>query len=782
MKVMKAIKYFSFGLLSVFALSACSDQFLQDKKNYDNATTDIYNYISGCNGRVNDIYGWCLPQPGDLTTGQNYLSVSTGSNDMASKCTEEYHGFSDFVNPEIELTSMSTTNAVPDFFMGSNNNIQTSVYGRIRNINDCIKGIQGGSISDEDKQLLLGQVYFFRAWCYYNLVKWYGGVPIVTDVLDPVESSFTPRSTTKECINFILEDLDRAASMLKGKVWSGSDYGRVTAGTALALKGRVLLLWASPLFNRAGDPDRWTKAYDEMKADLPEIQSYGYGLYTSGSDVNGSDFAKQFLVVSGNPEAVFVTLHNNVASNDGLDNQRNNPWERGIRPANTGGGGKNAGLALVEMFPMKDGKMANLNTLTPLSKAGARSYANTYSLLERSQYAYDETAPYMNRDPRFYRTFAFPGFRWAFNGDATQRDSHNPSYNGGKDYVLWNYKWYVDESEAGNPESGNSYSADNLYTSNVGIYVRKKSDDLDLGTQLYNYEPLATKGAGPFFSQAPLIELRYTEVLMNLAEAACMAGHMDEAVTILQQIRARVGYEAVNNFGLQTNLSSDKAACMSAILYERQIEFAYEGKRFDDMRRWMLFDGGAVVPAGAPASWALSDKGAGWGTNTCTWLGFTQMNGQRRERVEFRTGNQYGVGTTLWYGDPLIKDAINTEAAAYIIDHPTVKLEEAKQMPEVIYAAAAKCRPAGVDFRQTDIDTQLANLKAWYNTNLVPQYKNGDGQDSQHNLEYITFRPQYYFLGLNSGAQNSNKGLPQTIGWQDYNNGGAAGTFDPLAE
>jgi hypothetical protein len=225
---------------------------------------------------------------------------------------------------------------------------------------------------------------------------------------------------------------------------------------------------------------------------------------------------------------------------------------------------------------------------------------------------------------------------------------------------------------------------------------------------------------------------------------------MDEAVTILQQIRARVGYTAANNYGLQANLTSDKAACMSAILYERQIEFAYEGKRFDDMRRWMLFDGGDVLPAGAPASWKLSDKGAGWGTNTCTWLGFTQMNGQRRERVEFRTGNQFGAGTSQWDGDPLVKAGVE--------------------------------RPAGVDFRETDINTQLTTMKTWYNTNLVTQYKNGDGTDSNHNLEYINFRPKYYLLGLSYGAQDSNKGLPQTIGWQDSNNGGAPGTFDPLAE
>ena len=725
------IKYISMGLVAVMGLASCSDEFLEDKKNYDNVNAGIYDYESGCRGRVNDLYGWCLPTTADL----NWKYPSMGNADEAAKSTEEYTGFSNFVNPEIELTSMSGTNSVPDWFMAQQNNIQEAVYGRIRNINDVIRGISEGSLDEKTKEPLLGQAYFFRAWCYYNLVKWYGGVPIVTEVLDPVESSFTPRSSAKACFEFILGDLDKAATMLRSATinggWSGSDWGRVTTGTALALKGRLLLLWASPLFNRSNDPARWTEAYNQMKADLADIQSCGYGLYKSSSNVNGSDFALQFLQSTKNPEAVFVTLYNNIANDDGLDNQKNNSWERGIRPANTGGGGKGASLMMVQMFPMADGKIP----------AGT----GTYSKLETSQYSYDNDAPFMNRDPRFYRTFAFPGFRWAYNGDASLRDAHNPS--DGKNYVLWNYVWYTDLSEAGDPTNGNSYAADNLLSSKRGIYVRKKSDDLDVNpSALYNYEATYSKGAAPFFSAAPLIELRYAEVLLNLAEVACGAGDMAYAVDLLKQIRERAGYTADNNYGLQDNLAGDQAACMSAILYERQIELAYEGKRFDDMRRWMLFDGGAEQVAGAPQTWTLT----GWGGNTCTWLGFKKFNGQRRENIEFRTADKYGVGTTQWDGDPLL--------------------------------AAGTTRPAGVNFSKGDLNEQLTELKAWYAENLVVTEKRGDAYDSQKNLEYIKFRPKYYFLGLSSGAQSANKGLPQTIGWEDYNNGGAAGTFDPFAE
>ena len=731
----RTIQYISCAVIAAGFLASCSDSFLEEKRNYDNVNADIYNYYSGANGRLNDIYSWSLPTA-NVTDGTLWKYPSAGSNDVLSKCTEEYSGFGMFVNPEAELTSTGTGNAVPDWFMGTQSNIQESVYGRIRNINDCIQGIQGGTLSDEEKNILLGQCYFFRAWCYLNLVKWYGGVPLVTETQDPVEESVTPRSSARECFEFILTDLDNAARMLAARTmkggWSGSDYGRVTTGTCLAVKGRALLLWASPLFNRGNDASRWQQAYTQMKAELDSINACGYGLYHTGNNVNASDFAAMFCQTGRNPEAVFVTLYNNI-SGDGLDTQKNNDWERGIRPKNATGSGKNASAMLIDMFPMADGKR-------PAS-------CQTYTKLESSDSVYDAEVPFVGRDPRFYRTFAFPGFRWAYSGDATEADSHNPSYNTGRDYILWNYVWYTDLNDQGNAESGNSYGADNLLSSKQGIYVRKRSDDFDV-----NQSPLYTwdgtwKNGGFAFSGAQFIELRYAEVLLNLAEAACGAGQMGEAVEYLKQIRARAGYTAENNYGLQANLASDQATCMSAILYERQIELAYEGKRFDDLRRWMLFDGGAASADGAPATWKLT----GWGGNTCTWLGFKPMNGQRRENMEYRVADKFGVGGTTYDSDPLLKEIPQAERDA-----------------------------VAVDLRQ-ELGPQLATLATWYKQNLVRKLKKGDARDANHVDETIKFFPKYYFLGLATSAASANKSLPQTIGWGDYNNGGSNGTFDPLA-
>lgn len=731
----RIINLFGIGLVSALALTSCSDEFLEDKKSYDKVSGDLYNTYEGCELRIDDIYSWCLPT---TNSKANWRYPSSGQKDDMSQSTEEYPGFSLFVDPETEITTMQGN--APDYFYGSFGNIQANTYGHIRLINDAIQGISASNgITDAEKDKLLGQAYFFRAWRYYCLVKMYGGVPIVTDLLDPSSSEGSVRNTTKECIEFICSDLDKAAKMLaastmNGSGFTGNDYGRVTTGTALALKGRVLLLWASPLFNRKNDQTRWTNAYTQMKEELDSINQCGYGLFTSGNNVNGSTFAMMFNQVGRNPEAVFFTLYNNK---EGDDIGQNSDWERYIRPSNlTGSGGLIPSAMLIDMFPMADGKR-------PAS-------ADTYTKLDPSSYNYEKEYPFMNRDPRFYRTFVFPGFRWAYSGSddiLLGEEPNTPVYNSGRDFELWNYGWYADETKINDEESGYEYGADNLLGNGKGVYVRKRSDDYDINNNpLYTW---AKTDNGSCFARSaqPYIELRYAEVLLNLAEVACGAGDMAYAVSLLQQIRARAGYTAENNYGLQADLASDQAKCMSAIIYERQIELAYEGKRFDDMRRWMLFDGGAVKVDGAPNSWTLE----GWGGNTCTWLGFKPLNGQRRENIEFRVADSFGVGgTTAADGDDPLKKA-----------------------------GVERC-PA-VDLRQ-DLAPQLETLKTWYKANLVRKDWKGDSWSSNKVKLYIKFLPKYYLMGIPRGAQSNMKSAAQTIGWDDYNNGGAPGTFDPLAE
>ena len=94
---------------------------------------------------------------------------------------------------------------------------------------------------------------------------------------------------------------------------------------------------------------------------------------------------------------------------------------------------------------------------------------------------------------------------------------------------MWNYVWYANESDRDNEEasSSNTYGADNLLTNAKGFYICKRSDDLDVNS---NARYKFSQANGFKFSGSPYLEIRYAEVLLNYAEAACGAGEMGVAV------------------------------------------------------------------------------------------------------------------------------------------------------------------------------------------------------------------------------------------------------------
>ncbi|MDR1716782.1 MAG: RagB/SusD family nutrient uptake outer membrane protein [Prevotella sp.] len=723
---MKNINKFIFSaLLIVISLlwAGCSDTFLEEKTNYSNLTPEIYNDYTGALRRVDDIYLRMLPNAND---GLTYRSPSGGKSDIQSQSTEEFTGLSNFVHPDVTITSSS--NLTDWFYVSSATS--NSPWGEIRNCNDVIAGISGGTLSDDQKNELLGQVYFFRAWQYYLLVKVYGGVPIidkvqVTDVSE-AQNLTVPRATTRECIDFICSDLETAYNMLP-YTWGSSNFGRVTKGAAYALAGRARLLYASPLFNRSDNKDRWQAAYDANKKAIEALTSGGFGLaYLDAPGINAAGWSKIFSDYNS-PEAVFVTLYNKVHDDDAANEiYRNNRREQGLRPSNASGVTSNTGMSanalMVDLFPMADGKRPT----------------------EVGQYNYNSLKFYENRDPRFYRTFAFPGIYWRFEGNPLAWQGTIPSnavYNG-SNYVLWNYSWYGDATKQADPNIS-GFGADMLGQNYRGVYIRKRSNDFDMTTPtptcLYRWPATASENRQGAFGEGamPHMEIRYAEVLLNFAEAACGIGNYAEAVQVLKDIRKRAGYtNETENYGLDASLSGDRGKLFGAILYERQIEFAYEGKRFDDMRRWLLWDGGGNFNNvnGAPSSWTLT----GFNGNTCTYLGVEPFNGKRRDNIELCAK---ATATEASNSDPILAN-----------------------------------RPAPLDLKN-DLSAQFSNLSNFYDSYLIRKTRIGDELN-----KVVTFLPKYYFIGLTNGAQTNNITLKQTIGWGDATQGNANGTFDPLAE
>lgn len=476
------------AILSIVILITTSCQDVLDKRDLTKIDDTIWDKYESANSYVTNLYN------------ENMPSFSMNTNRGATD--EGYSSVEETLKLMYGLYLEEDINVAPLF------NLDT--YRGIRAINIGIDGLKRGAISDEDRELLLGQVLFFRAWQYWELVKLYGGVPIVLTPQDPFfDKMDIARSTTKNSIEAIVNDLDKAIEYLPSNWTMGEDQGRITKGAAAAFKGRVLLSWASPMFNPENKQDRWEAAYEANKYAKDILDEADYGLHPN--------FEELFIISPmENPEAIMYKAYRS-----NTDSYKNS-WEATIRPPSGGG---NMGAAptwnLVKAFPMKNGKWITDNSS-----------------------GYDSTQFWLNRDSRFYATIGYNGSQWEMAG----RDLD----------VLWTFS---------------QYRGENQRTPATGFYTKKASNP---EVSVENTSNTSTAW----------IEIRYAEVLLNLAEAANEVNKKEEAIQLLGLIRERAGIDADDNYGIG-DISNDLLT--ELIINERRVEFAYENKRYWDLRRRKMY-------------------------------------------------------------------------------------------------------------------------------------------------------------------------------------------------
>jgi len=653
-------KILFFIVFTVIITTSCKKSFLEDMKSFDKYDESAFTNEVLTGQYIDRLYNYYFaayrsPVQAETTLGSY--------DDSKTKNTEEIGGtVGNYINPNKNLQLASEADA---YYGGAlTASVANTPYTRIRFCNFLLEKIDGVGqvLSEPFRKTSRGQMYYLRGLQYYNLVRTYGGVPIVTTVSDASntdESIRTPRSTATECFAQIIKDFDSAAALLPA-IWSspGTNYGRITKVTALAMKSRVLLTAASPLFNTDWDNSgsaKWQAALDAgLQAEIA-LTAAGYGLYGN----TAKEWAELAYVNdnSFNKEAIFALLLSNTpTSSVGY----NNSWENAVRPKDhNGGGGISVPKAMLDLFPLADGSRPTQ----------ANGYVDTFF--------------FEKRDPRFYRTFAFSGSKWGIKTNANK--------------TSFFYRWRPSATGTA------VYFASNQTTSPA--VVRKMSNPVADTTALA-------------FSGTDIIEYRYAELLLNIAECYAAKGDVGNCITYLGKIRARVGIPSANNYGIG-NLASKNAA-IEACLYERRVELAYEGKRYWDIQRWLLYDGVSSTNTTA---------------NTCTKLGIAPINGTNR------TG-YYWQGKNFTSSDPL-----TAADRAILID------------------------PDAANFA-----TEIAKLKTLYQNKLVmtplDQALDRDGTTPVN----ILFRPNYYLSGLSATVLSFNPWLLQTVGWLDYN--GAPGTFN----
>jgi len=440
---------------------------------------------------------------------------------------------------------------------GGNNDM----YSKIRHANLALENLPVATFNDKPlNERLQGEAHFLRGFFYFQLIRYYGGVPIIPRSYGLGEDYMATRNTWEECVNYIIKDCDSAALLLNGKTMA---VGRATYLGALALKARLLLYAASDLhdmptakakstiINGFSKPEllgyvsgdrtaRWTAARTAAKAVMDASAGKGYkfnlvapataadakknyislamGGYSKASDADaaaGSEilFGRYWTSAKDEYAGMYVGLANGP---NGYNNWAGNtPIQQ-----------------LVDDYEMMDG--TKFDWTNPVQKA----------------------KPYENRDPRFYASILYDGADWKPRGGTL--DPANQIQSGKYDKGGGVYSPGLD-TRAGPVENWNG--------SWTGYYVRKFID------------PDPSIRDNTTRQVIPWPYFRYTEAVFNYVEACIELGDEPEARAWLNKIRFRAGMPAISDVG---------AALKDRYRNERRIEMVYEDQRYHDCRRWMI--------------------------------------------------------------------------------------------------------------------------------------------------------------------------------------------------
>ena len=425
-------------------------------------------------------------------------------------------------------------------------------YDGIHRVNTFIRSVKGmrGIITDEQINEYVAEAKFLRAMFYFSLTDLFGGVPYYdesTNVNEEFMNLKQPRSSLEEVRAHILEDLDEAIKYLPVE-HAASEYGRATKGAAYALRGKVHLY-----------DKEWQSAINDFEEIVyNKSNNYGYAL--------DDDYARVFKLYNGakSPETVFsIQNKSGVGTEYGMQIQA----LMGCRGA-YGSCWNNTvpSTQLVDMYEFKDGRPFNwdeifpgYNAMTPEQRKELLSVemdgSGTIVGLREADTAKILSA-YTCRDPRLMATVIVPYSHYMGNiGRTTNVD----------------LIFALDHNLAGNANGGTIQNNAGW----VSYLYRKFVTEGDQGGAISNR--LHTLFAFPL--------IRFADVLLMLSEAYNEAGQLDKAVTEFNKVRARVGMPGLNS-GPAWMVVSNKEQMAERIRKERAVEFAGEGLRFSDLRRW----------------------------------------------------------------------------------------------------------------------------------------------------------------------------------------------------
>ncbi|MCW8313961.1 RagB/SusD family nutrient uptake outer membrane protein [Sphingobacterium sp. InxBP1] len=407
--------------------------------------------------------------------------------------------------------------------------------------------------TQEERNLVKGQLLFFRGWFHHRLMEYFGGMPYINHVLPSDEQLRLPRLSYHQCADLAAADFREAANLLPidwdnttaGKRTLGKNQLRINKIMALAYLGKNYLWAGSPLMNYQSTGSRtynteYCKKAAEAFGELLSIVESGqtnYALVPMANIHLNFYTTGQNWAMPGSTEAIFRGPYIDAwVSNYGTSKQyiplvvSDGDAIKFIPTAN-----------YVDYYGMKNGL-----PIKDITQSDAES-------------GYHAEYPWKDRDPRFYKDIIFDGVKVVQGNTQDEKNRYANLYSNGsyRDIQSGSQTGYVLRKFV--PITANKYDQAYNYGSNLHIYV-------------------------PYMRLADVYLMYAESALMAFSSPSGKAGNYSKtAVDAINIVRDRAGVGHVHSKFL-----SSADSLLPELRRERAVELAFEGHRFNDLRRWLL--------------------------------------------------------------------------------------------------------------------------------------------------------------------------------------------------
>lgn len=424
--------------------------------------------------------------------------------------------------------------------------------------------------TQEEKNLIAGQLYFFRAWWHFEMMQYFGGLPYIDAVLSSQGTLTLPRLTFQECADKAGADFRKAADLLPidwdnttvGKNTVGKNQLRINKIMALGYLGKAYLWAGSPLMKNG--------------AQLGGTQTYNYdeAYCSKAADALGELLN---LVESGQTQYAlaefdYADIYNHKKATSATTCFTDIFYTTGqnwLMPGSTEaifrGPSEDFNGSNWNMTKTWGPKISSLVEHDNIIHQPTANYVNYYGManglpLDDPNSGFDKEHPFKDRDPRFYHDIVFDGFKYvnAAMGATDEYLRYCSLYTGGVMRATANASrtgYFIQKLV---PHTANKYDGAYNWSGNLHTYL-------------------------PYMRLAD-IYLMYAEACAAVGGAAGKANNFAKtAEGAINTLRNRVGAGHVS-----ASYTGDNRKFIDEVRRERAVELSFEGFRFNDLQRWLL--------------------------------------------------------------------------------------------------------------------------------------------------------------------------------------------------